>query len=69
MIKGIFHILQITKPSYNLKIVKKIYEEADAKTIAINGISFEVSQGQLCGDYGSVRFRKIHSTEHDCYDR
>ena len=36
-----------------LENVKKIYEEADAKTIAINGISFEVAKGSFVGIMGA----------------
>lgn len=51
--KGHIPYIVNNKTVLQLENVKKIYEEADAKTIAINGISFEVAKGSFVGIMGA----------------
>ncbi|MBW3083403.1 ATP-binding cassette domain-containing protein [Bifidobacterium sp. 6T3] len=51
--KGYIPCLVNNEIVLQLKNVKKIYDEADAKTVAINGISFEVAKGSFVGIMGA----------------
>lgn len=51
--KGYIPYLVNNEIVLQLKNVKKIYDEADTKTVAINGISFEVAKGSFVGIMGA----------------
>lgn len=51
--KGHIPYIENSETVLQLENVKKIYEEADAKTIAINGISFEIAKGSFVGIMGA----------------
>lgn len=51
--KGYIPYLVNSATVLQLENVKKIYEETDTKTVAINGISFEVAKGSFVGIMGA----------------
>lgn len=52
-------------PMIQVKNLYKVYKVGDTKVYALGGVDFTIYKGEFLCDCRSLRFRKVHSSEHD----